>query len=298
MVSYPYVSIVIPTYHDWNRLSLCIKALQNQTYPKDSFEVIIVNNDPKDHAPNNYSLPVNVKVLSEGKVGSYAARNTGIEAAKGEIIGFTDADCVPHPDWIEKAVEKFSIGTVDRIGGKIELFYQNEDKKSWIELYESIYSFNQKKTVEILKASVTANLFARRELFDKVGKFDESKKSGEDIGWNRRANSFGYDLLYADTVKINHPARATFKDFTSQRRREFGGKKEIKLTNIKSFAKNLFYVPYLFYVIVISKNIKLFLKEKQLSILDKAKVTIVNIYLYFVIVFEFFKLMFGGERVR
>ncbi|WP_162053460.1 glycosyltransferase [Pontibacter pamirensis] len=297
MKSNSFVSIIIPTYHDWSRLALCIKALDNQTYPKEFFEVIIVNNDPNDQVPANYYLPRNMSILSEGKAGSYAARNAGLEVAKGEIIGFTDADCVPHSDWITNAVERFSTGNVDRLGGKIELFYQNASKKTWIELYESIYSFNQKKTVEVLKGSVTANFFARRELFDKVGKFDASKKSGDDIGWNRRANTHGFNLFYADNVKIGHPARATFKEFTNQRRREFGGKKEFNL-NFKSIIKNILYIPYLFYVLVINKTWSLLLNEKNVPLVDKAKVTTVNIYLYFILVFEFFKLMFGGARVR
>lgn len=53
----PFVSIIIPTYRDWERLALCISALDKQTYSKDLFEVIIVNNDAQDQAPSNYYLP-------------------------------------------------------------------------------------------------------------------------------------------------------------------------------------------------------------------------------------------------
>lgn len=48
----PFVSVIIPTYHDWDRLKKCIEALKIQTYPSDLFEVIIVNNDPADKAPS------------------------------------------------------------------------------------------------------------------------------------------------------------------------------------------------------------------------------------------------------
>jgi glycosyltransferase involved in cell wall biosynthesis len=277
---------------------LCIKALSNQTYPQDHYEVIIINNDPADQAPADFWLPSNFKLINEGKPGSYAARNAGLEIATGEIIGFTDSDCIPHPDWIENASRMFSSGDIDRIAGKIELFYSDERKRSWVELYESIYSFNQKRAVEVLKASVTANLFARKELFEKVGKFDSTKKSGEDIGWNRRANTFGYNLVYGDTVKISHPARSTFQEFRNQKLREFGGKKEFKLNNVKGVVKNILFLPFLFYQLVINKTIYLFSQGKQLSAIEKIKVAGVNLYLYLILVPEFFRLLFGGERVR
>lgn len=298
MTNHPFVSILIPTYHDWARLALCVKALHSQTYPVDSYEVIMINNDPTDQAPDNFELPPNFTLIAEGKPGSYAARNAGLALAKGEIIGFTDSDCIPHPTWIESAVEMFSTGRVDRIAGKIELIYANDQKKSWVELYESIYSFNQKKNVEVLKASVTANLFARKELFGKVGGFDATKKSGEDIGWNRRANTFGFNLVYGDKVRISHPARSTFREFRNQKLREFGGKKEFKLNSLKGIVKNLLFLPFLFYKIVIGKTFQLFSQAKQLSVVEKAKVAGVNLYLYLILMTEFFRLLFGGKRVR
>ncbi|MCJ8164428.1 glycosyltransferase [Pontibacter sp. E15-1] len=298
MTYQPFVSVIIPTYHDWARLSLCINALNNQTYPNDKYEVIMINNDPRDEAPAGYTLPANFKLISEGKPGSYAARNAGLALAKGELIGFTDSDCIPHPTWIENAVSMFGTGEVDRIAGKIELIYKDVNDKTWVELYESIYSFNQKKAVAVLKASVTANLFSRKALFDKVGGFDASKKSGEDIGWNRRANAAGFNLVYGDKVVINHPARSTFKEFRNQKLREFGGKKEFKLNSLKGIVKNALFIPYLFYNLVISKTIVLFSQVKQLSVLEKVKVAGVHLYLYLIIVPEFIRLLFGGERVR
>lgn len=292
-----FVSIIVPTYHDWTRLSLCVKALECQTYPKGYYEVILVNNDPADPAPDNYALPENFILISEGRPGSYAARNAGLAIAKGEVIGFTDSDCIPNQDWIENAIKMFSNGDVDRIAGRIELFYQNSTKRTWVELYESAYSFKQQWAVEVLKGSVTANLFTKKELFTKVGVFDATKKSGEDIGWNRRANSFGYNLIYGDSVCIKHPARATIKEFKNQKLREFGGKKEFKLKTVKGLIKNALYPPFLFYSIVVDRSL-LLQKEKQLSAVEKAKVVSINVYLYFILLLEFFRLMFGGERIR
>ncbi|WP_347158209.1 glycosyltransferase [Pontibacter chitinilyticus] len=297
MISNRFISIIIPTYHDWDRLSLCIDALAKQEYPKELFEVIIVNNDPNDPVPQEYSLPENFKIVHESAPGSYAARNRAISIARGEIYGFTDSDCIPYPTWIKNAVQIFDTKSIDRIAGHIELFYQDDADRSWVELYESVYSFNQKRAVNVLKGAVTANLFVKKELFEKVGVFDCEKKSGEDIGWNRRANEYGYSLMYAENVIIRHPARSTFKAFKKKKLRVFGGIKKFR-TDWLSIIKNFLYLPFLFYMTVIYNTFLLFKNEKRLTFIEKLKVTGVNTYLFFIYAVEFFRLMFGGERVR
>lgn len=294
----PFISIIVPTYHDWDRLSLCIHALNAQTYPKEQYEVIIVNNDPDDLTPEGYWLPANFTVVSEGKPGSYAARNKGISLAKGTIYGFTDSDCVPHPDWIEHAAKAFEAGNVDRVAGKIDFIFKNNEKRTWIELYESIYEFDQKKAVKDHKASVTANLFARKEVFDKVGLFNLSRMSGDDFGWNRRATAKNFNIVYADNVIISHPARSTFSEFRRKKRREFGGKKSYKVTGVMSIVKHILFLPFYFYLVVVKKNLQLFSVEKRLSASEVAKVFLLNIYLYLINSVEYFRLMFKGEKLR
>ncbi|WP_242916738.1 glycosyltransferase [Pontibacter liquoris] len=298
MTSNTFVSIIMPTYHDWKRLTLCIEALDRQTYPKDSYEVIIVNNDPQDQAPAYFYLPANFTLVHEGKPGSYAARNKGISLAKGNIYGFTDSDCIPQPTWIENAVKRFEKGNVDRIAGKIDFIFQNEAQKTLVELYESVYEFDQKRAVKVHQASVTANLFVRKELFDVVGLFDASKMSGDDFGWNRRANACNFNIEYGDDVIIKHPARSTLKEFNEKKRREFGGKKSYKISGIKSIAKHAAFLPYLFYTIVIKKNLRLFSVDRQLSSADVVKVFFVNGYLYLICSSEYFRLLFKGTQIR
>lgn len=181
-----FVSIIIPAYHDWQRLSLCLDALSKQTFPKEMFEVIIVNNDPNDNVPLNFSLPDGYKIIVEEKSGSYAARNTGLKVAKGEIIGFTDSDCIPDKDWIKNAVNYLMNNeSCSRIGGNI-LVFNKSSKPSIVELYNNVYSFPQKWHVNKVGTSVTANLFVYKYLFDKVGYFDEKLMSmGDSDGHSR-----------------------------------------------------------------------------------------------------------------
>ena len=96
----PFVSVIVPVYNDGQRIGKCIEALLIQTYPQAHFEIIIVDNGSNDNTRSVIEEHP-VKLLVEDRIqSSYAARNKGIKNAKGEVIAFTDADCIPAPDWI------------------------------------------------------------------------------------------------------------------------------------------------------------------------------------------------------
>ncbi|QMU27350.1 glycosyltransferase [Adhaeribacter radiodurans] len=226
MSSIPFISIIIPTYRDWQRLSYCIDALDKQTYPKKSFEVIIVNNDPKDQVPENYYLPENITVVPESISGSYAARNKGISLAKGEIFGFTDSDCIPHYDWLKNAVQFFEENLeYDRIGGKVELFFSG-NQYTVAEAYEIVYAFRQDENVKNGR-SVTANMFTKKAVLDKIGPFNQSMYSGGDFEWGKRATLNNFQIGYGSNVIVKHPARKELEQIIKKARRVVSGKKEI-----------------------------------------------------------------------
>ena len=78
---YPFVSIIIPTYKDWDRLKICLNALNDQSYPYNKFEVVVINNDTNNLPPYKINN-LNVKLINEKTIGSYAARNAGIKLQK------------------------------------------------------------------------------------------------------------------------------------------------------------------------------------------------------------------------
>ena len=224
----PFVSVIVPTFHDWGRLKLCIDALANQTYPKNRFEVLIVNNDPSDPCPYGY-LPDNIILITEGKPGSYAARNAGIKIAKGEILAFTDADCIPYSDWIEQGVNILLKGA-KRVAGRIELFYKS-DKPTIAEIYEKLFGFEHKKSTQT-GGAFTANMITWKENFEKVGLFNDSLMSGGDNEWGWRAQDEGISVVYAPSVVVRHPARNSIMEILRRNKRIVGG-----ACNIAKFRK-------------------------------------------------------------
>jgi len=212
------VSIIIPTYKDWDRLSICLKALEEQSYSAEAFEIIVVNNDPTDTPPPGFDIPVNCTILDEAKPGSYSARNAALRIVQGKFIGFTDSDCIPDKYWIENAVGLFDErADVMRIGGPLKIFFKAKTP-TFVELYDHRFAFPQKGYISD-GFSVTGNLFVRMEVVQKIGFFDGSLFSGGDRMWGLRANEEGMKIIYAEGVLVNHPARSSFKELYKKAKR-------------------------------------------------------------------------------
>lgn len=220
MSAVPFVSVIIPTFRDTARLIKCIRAIEKQTYAIDRFEVLVVDNDG-DGDDIWLSTNLNLTILREATPGSYAARNAALFACQGSIIAFTDSDCIPHKEWISAGVRGLAEGRADRVAGRVSLFSRNS-RPTPSECYELVFAFDQKANVA-KGASVTANLFVSRLVFESVGLFNAQLKSGGDIEWNRRATHFGFSIVYASDCIVAHPARSSWNELARKSRRVLGG---------------------------------------------------------------------------
>jgi glycosyltransferase involved in cell wall biosynthesis len=200
----PFVSVVVPVKNGANSIDALLKALLNQDYPKDKTQIILVDNGSLD---GTYDLIKKYPVVyaQEDRVpGSYAARNKGLSLAAGDIIAFTDADCCPEPDWISKGVEALMSEGAALAGGRVSFILPENPSTS--ELIDSTVYMQNEVNVKTRKSAVTANLFVRKELFEKMGCF-ESARSGSDFLWTRKATRLGYPLIYVPDAVVHHPTR-------------------------------------------------------------------------------------------
>ncbi|MBW4693749.1 MAG: glycosyltransferase family 2 protein [Lyngbya sp. HA4199-MV5] len=234
--SFPYVSIIIPVFNDTDRLQLCLQALEKQTYPNEYYEIIVVDNNSQENVASVVASFRQVTLAYESRPGSYVARNKGLGLAKGHIIAFTDADCIPAADWLENGVAAFlSAPNIGLVAGRIDLFVKDPQKPNPIELYESIaLSFPQDRFLEDERFGVTANLFTTRAVLDDVGLFDETLKSGGDKQWGQRVFATGYRQMYADAALVKHPARDSWEDLCKRSIRIIGGRYDLMQKNSRS----------------------------------------------------------------
>lgn len=208
--SLPFVTVIIPFYNDLDRLRECLICVFLQTYPHDCYEVIVVDNgSDEDFSPLQNKFH-DLELLYEYRPGSYAARNTGIRYSKGEVLAFTDSDCLPAHDWIEKGVIKLASNNIGVLGGRVNLFYKNESNPTAIEIFDSLTFFRQQFYIEKFHFSVTANLFTFRYIFEEVGLFNSHLMSGGDFEWCNRVYASGFFLDYAEDVIVKHPALYSF----------------------------------------------------------------------------------------
>lgn len=235
--AHPFVSVIIPVFHDWQNLQRCLDALRRQTYPPHLFEIIVVNNDPADHIPGEIAAYKNIVCAEELAPSSYAARNKGLSISKGEILAFTDADCLPSATWMEKGVDNLlrdpSIGLV---AGKIDFIFSKSHPPTISECYSSIMMMRQDFFLTKLHFSSTANLFTFKHVIEKVGAFNAALKSAGDREWGERVFLNGYKQIYADSARVLHPA-CTFSQLHSRFRRLAGGKYFLFITSPHAYKK-------------------------------------------------------------
>ena len=112
----PLVSVIVPVRNEEHLIAQCLRSLLDQDYPKDRLEVLVVDNDSTDRS-REIIRQFPVQYLFEKKKGASAARNAGARAARGDLLAFTDSDCVVPSHWVSRLVSALNEDSVDAVGG-------------------------------------------------------------------------------------------------------------------------------------------------------------------------------------
>jgi GT2 family glycosyltransferase len=221
--SWPLVTVVVPVYDHAERLQECLAALATQDYP-GGYDVLVVDNGSSTPLASVVGRTPRARLTREPQAGSYAARNRGVREATGEVLAFTDADCVPHRDWLTRGVEALRADPAcGLVAGRIQLQAADPARPTAAELYESVAGFRQQEYVDRWRFGATANLFTLRSVFDRVGPFDERLRSLGDREWGRRVFDRGFTQRYAEAARVRHPARRSVPALLQRTRRMAGG---------------------------------------------------------------------------
>jgi len=201
----PKVSVIVPFYDSALYLERCIEALLGQSYPAASYEVLMVDNNSTDRSAEivrNYSR---IRLLREEKQGAYAARNTAVKASSGEILAFTDSDCVTSSDWLKELVAPFAEPTVGLVQGR-RTFGNDGSALSMLAAYEAeihAHIFSGQDHGSLF--GYTNNMAVRREIFDRCGPFMETARGADSVLVDRVVRTFSHRVLrYARGATIRH----------------------------------------------------------------------------------------------
>jgi glycosyltransferase involved in cell wall biosynthesis len=219
------VSVIVPVWNDEQRLTACLSALRSQTLPSDRYEIIVADNG-SDRSPEPLVRAFGARMITEARLGSYAARNTAVRTARGRVLAFTDADCQPGPDWLRSGLDFVDASAENVfIGGRIDVFPAGTSL-TVVEVYDQVATFRQDRNVHEASYVMTANMFVRAATFLSVGFFDDSLKSGGDSEWSARAVRAGVTPVYCHDAVVRHPARGTRAEVRRKLRRLAAGHRD------------------------------------------------------------------------
>lgn len=201
------VSVVIPTFQRPDLLERCLNALAAQCL-SEQYEVIVADDAASDATGDQVSRLVERftangarlrYVAVRGSHGPAATRNTGWRAAEGDVIAFTDDDCLPDPNWLAAGVRAIEAGA-DAVTGRTIVPLSAEPPTDF-----------QRDTAQLSQAEfITANCFCRRSVLAALGGFDERFTAAwrEDSDLHFSLLREGYRVVAAPDAVVVHPARS------------------------------------------------------------------------------------------
>lgn len=207
----PRISVIIPHFNTPELLVKCLQAVAAQQLDDGWFEIIVVDNGSRLPMRLLEATWPGVRFLIERQPGPGPARNTGVKAARANILAFVDADVRVGPGWLKAALKAIGRRPLGLVGGDVRIDVNDRKHMTEVEAFESVFSFRQKSYIARKHYSVTANLAMTRLVFDRAGPFDGIDKP-EDRAFGERAYALGIRTRYAPRMLAFHPARRDFDD--------------------------------------------------------------------------------------
>lgn len=221
-MKYPFVSVVVGIRNEEKFIKECIESLLNLDYPKDSYEIIIVDGMSTDKT-RDIVQKYPVKLLLNEKKNVAAARNLGVKNARGELVAFTDGDCKVDAQWLKVLVHEMQASPDDVVcfGGPNLIFDTDPvfgrvvgyAQESFLGSGGSAQSKNSTKK-HYVGSLPNCNAMYKKAAIKGVGGFDERFVVGQDGDLNYRIGKKGNKFLYIPKAQVLHHRRGTLKSFS------------------------------------------------------------------------------------
>jgi len=203
------ISIVIPTRDRPDALDACLAALAEQSLSPERFEVVVVDDGGAaelGEVVDRHRDSLRLSLTRRAHAGPAAARNAGAQAARGEVLAFTDDDCLPAPDWLTAIATAVERSPESIVGGRTEnALVSNRSSEASQAVIAYMYADGLHRTGE-LPFVTSNNLALAHELFDTLGGFDASfpEAAAEDRDLSARCTASGGSLVYEPAALVRH----------------------------------------------------------------------------------------------
>jgi glycosyltransferase involved in cell wall biosynthesis len=203
----PFFSIIIPAYNEEKFLPGCLQSIQQLDYPKDRYEVIVVDNGSTD-CTRDIAASFNAAVILKPELNVAGLRNCGARNADGNVLAFVDADCAVDRNWLRGGLH-YAFDDKVAVWGAPAVPPENATwvQKTWFLVRKKEKAIQQVNWLE------TMNLFVRKYHFFEAGGFNESLVTCEDVDFSYRIKRYGMIISDSALKVVHFGEAATIGDF-------------------------------------------------------------------------------------
>ena len=210
------MSVVVPARDAAATIGACVAAVLAQRFPADRRELIVVDDGSRDGTAA-VARDAGARVVSETGRGPAAARNAGARAASGDLLLFTDADCVPDPDWIARLVAPFRDPDVVATKGA----YRTEQPQLVARFAQAEYEdkYRRMRHFPTIDFVDTYSAAYRRDAFLLAGGFDERYRqaANEDLDLSFRLAEQGSRMIFVPDALVRHTFPTRLRDYARRK---------------------------------------------------------------------------------
>jgi glycosyltransferase involved in cell wall biosynthesis len=210
----PRISVVICAFNAERTMDACLASLRTLRYP--TYEVVVVNDGSTDRTLEISQRYPEVRIFSQENKGLSVARNVGYENASGEIIAYTDSDCVVDPDWLTYLAFKFVHGGFVAVGGP-NLPPPEESRTAACVAASPGGPAHVLIDDEVAEHIPGCNMAFLKTTLQEIGGFDPiHRAAGDDVDLCWRLQNHGHAIGFSPAAMVWHFRRNTIKAYLKQ----------------------------------------------------------------------------------
>jgi len=198
-------SVLIVTHNHRELLLRCLAAATDLDYP--DYEIIVVDDGSMDGSLEaaQRAFPEVRYVRHPTNKGEPAARNSAVQVARGEIVAFTDDDCLTPRDWLRRHAGYYDDPKIAAVGGpqicRAPDFFEQFDRVRYGVAFKTLQTITR---IDGFQHLITGNMSVRREIVERLGGFDEHFRTGCDSDFIRRLSRAGYWFVRDPELRVDH----------------------------------------------------------------------------------------------
>ncbi len=215
----PLISVVIPSRDRPRQLASCLDALATSDYPRDRFEVIVVDDGsdvPLEPTLDSWTRHLTMRVVRQPNAGPAAARNAGAAVAAGALLAFTDDDCLPDTHWLAALSQSFHAAPQRLLGGTTLNALPDNPYAAASQAIDDIVYRHYNRDPERPRFFASNNMAVPADLFARIGGFAPSFRTSEDRELCDRWLSAGLEIAGAPDAIVRHAHDLTAGGFWRQ----------------------------------------------------------------------------------